>query len=50
MATHDRVAGLKSLMSAYLDGDQQAFARLHARLVPVLRHRIGKLVVDSSAL
>jgi RNA polymerase sigma-70 factor (ECF subfamily) len=36
----ERYAGLHALMSAYLGGDERAFAELHRRLSPLLRSQI----------
>lgn len=39
-AHDERYAGLHALMSAYLGGDERAFAELHRRLSPLLRAQI----------
>jgi RNA polymerase sigma-70 factor (ECF subfamily) len=44
LSSHNLPQDLHGLMDAYVDGDQRAFAALHARLEPRLRSRLSKMV------
>lgn len=43
-------APLDALMERYIDGDEKAFAQLHARLTPKVRGRLSKLVRNPSSV
>lgn len=47
-AAPSAVAGLHDLMDRYADGDQRAFAELHARLLPRVRARLHNMVRDAA--
>lgn len=46
--TRSTTRGLQALMERYIDGDQRAFAKLHQRLKPRVRSRLGRMVRDEA--
>jgi RNA polymerase sigma-70 factor (ECF subfamily) len=46
--TSSAVSGLQALMDDYVDGNQRAFAELHARLSPRIRARLARLIRDKA--